>query len=205
MPSKRINARSFGWLSALLLTALGLWCTLGLLDIVSGSHGVVRVAMLPPAWAAIALVAVLAGVGIAAARSGRDADFVLPLCAAGLLAVPYLPWLPDRLPILRGLAAPARNLLWFVAVWVVGARALGSVRWRASPAAASLLIFVVSAGVFGAAAWRLTRTAIGDLFSTVSDAAELVKWKDVYDLLEATMDSCEHAANVMETIAIKNA
>src|SRR5467141_4680220 len=52
---------------------------------------------------------------------------------------------------------------------------------------------------------RLTRTAIGDLFSTVSDAAELVKWKDVYDLLEATMDSCEHAANVMETIAIKNA
>jgi len=52
---------------------------------------------------------------------------------------------------------------------------------------------------------RLTRTAIGDLFSTVSDAAELVKWKDVYDLLEATMDSCEHAANVDETIAIKNA
>ncbi len=52
---------------------------------------------------------------------------------------------------------------------------------------------------------RLTRTAIGELFSTVSDASELVKWKDIYDLLEATMDACEHAANVMETIAIKNA
>lgn len=51
----------------------------------------------------------------------------------------------------------------------------------------------------------LTRTAIGELFSTVTDAAELVKWKDVYDLLEATMDACEHAANVLETIAIKNA
>ena len=51
----------------------------------------------------------------------------------------------------------------------------------------------------------LTRAAIGDLFATVSDASELVKWKDVYDLLEATMDACEHAANVMETIAIKNA
>ena len=52
---------------------------------------------------------------------------------------------------------------------------------------------------------RITREAIGELFSNVSDASELVKWKDVYDLLEATMDACEHAANVMETISIKNA
>jgi len=52
---------------------------------------------------------------------------------------------------------------------------------------------------------RITREAIGSLFSKVSDAAELVKWKDIYDLLEATMDACEHAANVMETISIKNA
>jgi uncharacterized protein Yka (UPF0111/DUF47 family) len=52
---------------------------------------------------------------------------------------------------------------------------------------------------------RITREAIGELFSKVSDATELVKWKDVYDLLEATMDACEHAANVMETISIKNA
>ena len=52
---------------------------------------------------------------------------------------------------------------------------------------------------------RLTRSAIGELFSKERDASELVKWKDIYDLLEATMDACEHAANVMETIAIKNA
>jgi len=52
---------------------------------------------------------------------------------------------------------------------------------------------------------RITREAIGELFSNVSDATELVKWKDIYDLLEATMDACEHAANVLETIAIKNA
>jgi uncharacterized protein len=52
---------------------------------------------------------------------------------------------------------------------------------------------------------RLTRAAIGELFSKVTDASELVKWKDIYDLLEATMDACEDAANVMETIAIKNA
>ena len=52
---------------------------------------------------------------------------------------------------------------------------------------------------------RLSRVAIGDLFSGEKDASELVKWKDIYDLLEETMDACEHAANVMETIAIKNA
>ena len=52
---------------------------------------------------------------------------------------------------------------------------------------------------------RLMRGAIGELFSRVTDASELVKWKDMYDLLEATMDACEHTANVMETIAIKNA
>jgi uncharacterized protein len=52
---------------------------------------------------------------------------------------------------------------------------------------------------------RMLRVAIGDLFSGDKDASELLKWKDIYDLLEATMDACEHAANVMETIAIKNA
>lgn len=52
---------------------------------------------------------------------------------------------------------------------------------------------------------RMLRVAIGDLFSDERNATELVKWKDIYDLLEATMDACEHAANVMETIAIKNA
>ena len=36
-------------------------------------------------------------------------------------------------------------------------------------------------------------------------AADLVKWKDIYDLLEATMDGCETAANVLEAMAIKNA
>jgi uncharacterized protein len=52
---------------------------------------------------------------------------------------------------------------------------------------------------------RMLRVAIGDLFSGERDASELVKWKDIYDLLESTMDACEHAANVMESIAIKNA
>jgi uncharacterized protein Yka (UPF0111/DUF47 family) len=50
------------------------------------------------------------------------------------------------------------------------------------------------------------REALGRLFSdNHTPATELVKWKDLYDLLEETMDECEHVANVLNTIAIKNA
>ena len=51
----------------------------------------------------------------------------------------------------------------------------------------------------------LTREALAALFTEEHTAAHLVKWKDIYDLLEATMDGCEHAANVLEAMAIKNA
>jgi uncharacterized protein Yka (UPF0111/DUF47 family) len=50
------------------------------------------------------------------------------------------------------------------------------------------------------------REALGRLFSDNNmPATELIKWKDIYDLLEQTMDRCEHVANVLNTIAIKNA
>lgn len=55
---------------------------------------------------------------------------------------------------------------------------------------------------------RINREALGRLFGEDGDgmsAAELIKWKDLYDLLEETMDTCEHAANVLETIHVKNA
>lgn len=53
---------------------------------------------------------------------------------------------------------------------------------------------------------RTNRAALARLFSNnETSAAYLVKWKDIYDLLEDTMDTCEHAANVLETISIKNA
>lgn len=53
---------------------------------------------------------------------------------------------------------------------------------------------------------RINREALGELFSDDDlSASELIKWKDLYDLLEQTMDKCEHVANVLEQIAIKNA
>ncbi len=53
---------------------------------------------------------------------------------------------------------------------------------------------------------RITREGLGLLFSDDRlPATDLVKWKDLYDLLEQTMDRCEHVANLLATIQIKNA
>src|SRR5262245_13245931 len=146
------------WPSALLLTAIGLYCSRGVLDVVSGSHGVVRAAMLPPWWELAAFAVVLGGAGFLAARRHTDPDCVLPLCALAVLAAPYLPWLPDRLPILRGLAGPGRNLFWLVVFWVVCSRVVEGVRWPLGERAAPLAIFLASALAYGAVAYRLTST-----------------------------------------------
>src|SRR5438477_490237 len=52
---------------------------------------------------------------------------------------------------------------------------------------------------------RITREALAQLFTDGATPTDLVKWKDLYDLLEATMDQCEHVANVLEATSIKNA
>jgi len=52
----------------------------------------------------------------------------------------------------------------------------------------------------------ITRRALQQLFDeNRRAAASLVKWKDVYALLESTLDECEEVAEIIETIAIKNA
>jgi predicted phosphate transport protein (TIGR00153 family) len=52
---------------------------------------------------------------------------------------------------------------------------------------------------------RLTRKAMAGLFANELDAISLVKWKDVYALLETTIDKCEDVANLIERIVVKNA
>src|SRR6266851_786761 len=52
---------------------------------------------------------------------------------------------------------------------------------------------------------RITRAALKELFNDHLAPADLIKWKDVYALLEETMDECEHCAEVIETLSIKNA
>ena len=52
---------------------------------------------------------------------------------------------------------------------------------------------------------RVTRKAIGDLFQNTSDPIQVIKWKDVYALLEKTVDRTEDVANILESVTIKTA
>jgi len=47
--------------------------------------------------------------------------------------------------------------------------------------------------------------ALGQLFEKERDAIELIKWKEIYDNLETTLDQAEDVANVVESITIKHA
>jgi predicted phosphate transport protein (TIGR00153 family) len=47
--------------------------------------------------------------------------------------------------------------------------------------------------------------AIADLFNKVTDPIRLIKLKEIYVSLETATDKCEDAANVLESILIKNA
>ncbi|HEX8919601.1 MAG TPA: DUF47 family protein [Chloroflexota bacterium] len=52
---------------------------------------------------------------------------------------------------------------------------------------------------------RVTRQAIGSLFQNSTDPIYIIKWKDVYSLLEKTIDRTEDVANILESVTIKNA
>jgi len=47
--------------------------------------------------------------------------------------------------------------------------------------------------------------ALGKLFETERDAIELIRWKEIYDNLERTLDEAEDVANGLESITIKHA
>jgi hypothetical protein len=45
---------------------------------------------------------------------------------------------------------------------------------------------------------------LGRLFDEEKDPIALIKWKEIYDTLEATLDQAEDVANILESIAIKH-
>jgi predicted phosphate transport protein (TIGR00153 family) len=51
---------------------------------------------------------------------------------------------------------------------------------------------------------RITREAIASLFDTGIDPMVVIRWKDIYERLEAAIDSTERVANILEGITIKN-
>jgi uncharacterized protein len=50
---------------------------------------------------------------------------------------------------------------------------------------------------------RIVREAVAALFANGIDPMVVIRWKDIFESLEAAVDACETAANVLEGIAIK--
>lgn len=51
----------------------------------------------------------------------------------------------------------------------------------------------------------LFRQTVGDLFKNETNPLEVIKWKEIYQNMENTIDLCERVSNVVEGVVIKNA
>ena len=51
---------------------------------------------------------------------------------------------------------------------------------------------------------QIFRDAMGELFANETNAIEIIKWKDIHQLIETALDRCEDVANIVETIKIKH-
>jgi predicted phosphate transport protein (TIGR00153 family) len=52
---------------------------------------------------------------------------------------------------------------------------------------------------------RVVRSAIASLFEAGIDPLVVIRWKDIFERLEDAIDACEHVANTLSGIVIKNA
>jgi predicted phosphate transport protein (TIGR00153 family) len=52
---------------------------------------------------------------------------------------------------------------------------------------------------------RVCREAVSRLFDEEKDPIQLIKWKEIYETLERATDKCEDAANILESVVVKNA
>ena len=50
---------------------------------------------------------------------------------------------------------------------------------------------------------QLVRAAVASLFATGIDPMIVIRWKDIFETLEAAVDACESVANVLEGISLK--
>ena len=51
---------------------------------------------------------------------------------------------------------------------------------------------------------RITREAVASLFQNGIDPMVVIRWKDLFERLEAAIDATEHVANILAGIVIKN-
>ena len=51
---------------------------------------------------------------------------------------------------------------------------------------------------------RIEREAMASLFDGDMQCTDIIKWKAIFEALEAAIDECEHVANVIESIVLKH-
>ena len=51
---------------------------------------------------------------------------------------------------------------------------------------------------------RIGRSAVADLFNKEKDPITIIKLKEVYEFIEAAVDSCEDVADVLQNVVVKN-
>lgn len=52
---------------------------------------------------------------------------------------------------------------------------------------------------------KIFRKTVSDLFKNEKDPLVIMKWKEIYQILEDTLDTCQRVAIVVEGVVIKNA
>jgi predicted phosphate transport protein (TIGR00153 family) len=52
---------------------------------------------------------------------------------------------------------------------------------------------------------RLCRTLIAQLFDEEKDSVQIIKWKEIFEVIETAVDKCEDVANVIEGVILKTA
>jgi predicted phosphate transport protein (TIGR00153 family) len=52
---------------------------------------------------------------------------------------------------------------------------------------------------------RLCRTLIAQLFDEENDPVQIIKWKEIFEVIETAVDKCEDVANVIEGVILKSA
>ncbi len=52
---------------------------------------------------------------------------------------------------------------------------------------------------------RLCRTLIARLFDEEKDPVQIIKWKEIIEVIETAVDKCEDVANVIESVTLKSA
>jgi uncharacterized protein len=52
---------------------------------------------------------------------------------------------------------------------------------------------------------RICRTLIAQLFDEETNPVQIIKWKEIFEVIETAVDKCEDVANVIEGVIIKTA